>query len=133
MKDNIKAPNPSTQQNDFKTQWRCRQQWEAYTEKSVPDDKTILHWVEKAQQAPGVSDVNVTPLPSHHNRRWIPYAAAASIVIGVTIIGLTRTDSSDDGLPVAEKVTVESQTIHFMCNNGCSAQDIVLMANKVIK
>ncbi len=28
MKDNIKTPHQSTQQNDFETQWRHRQQWE---------------------------------------------------------------------------------------------------------
>ncbi len=85
------------------------------------------------QQAPGVSEVNVTPLPLHRNRRWIPYAAAASIVIGVAIIGLTHISPSNDGLPVAEEVTVESQTIHFVCNNGCSAQDIMSLANKAFK
>jgi hypothetical protein len=133
MKDNIKTPNQSTQQNDFETQWRHRQHWEAQAEKSVPDDQTFLHWVEKAQQTHGVSEVNVTPLPLHRNRRWIPYAAAASIVIGVAIIGLTHTGQSNDGLPVTEEVTVESQTIHFMCNNGCSAQDIMVLANKAFK
>ena len=132
MKDNIKTPNP-TQQNDFKTQWRHRQQWKAQAETSVPDDQTFLHWVEKAQQASGISEVNVTPLPLHRNKHWIPYAAAASIMIGVAIIGLTHTSQSDDGLPMTEEVTVENQTIHFVCNNGCSAQDIMLLANKAFK
>lgn len=130
---NQKTPNPSTQQNEFNAQWRCRQQREANAEKSVPDDKTFLLWVEKAQQTPSVSEVTVSPLPLHRSRRWIPYAAAASIAIGVAIIGLTRTGQSNDGLPVAEEVTVESQTIHFMCNNDCSAQDIMFLANKAIK
>jgi hypothetical protein len=133
MKDNIKTPHQSTQQNDFETQWRHRQQWEERAEKSVPDDQTFLHWVEKAQQASGISEVNVTPLPLHRNRRWIPYAAAASIVIGMAIIGLTHTGRSNDGLPMTEEVTVESQTIHFMCNNDCSAQDIMVLANKAFK
>jgi hypothetical protein len=133
MKDNIKTPHQSTQQNDFETQWRHRQQWEERAEKSVPDDQTFLHWVEKAQQASGISEVNVTPLPLHRNRRWIPYAAAASIVIGMAIIGLIHTGRSNDGLPMTEEVTVESQTIHFMCNNGCSAQDIMVLANKAFK
>ena len=133
MKDNIKTPNQSTQQNDFETQWRHRQQWEERAEKSVPDDKSFLNWAEKAQQAPGVSEVNVTPLPLHRNRRWIPYAAAASLIIGVTIIGLTYSSQPEDELPIAEEVTVESQTIHFVCNNGCSAQDIMSLANKAFK
>ena len=131
MENNIKALNPSTRHDNFKTQWKHRQQWEKQAEKTVPDDKFFLQWAEKAQQDPAGLGVNVTHF--HRNRRWIPYAAAASIAIGVTIIGLTRTDQPNDGLPVAEEVTVESQTIHFVCNNGCSAQDIMLLANKVIK
>ncbi len=130
MKDDIKA---NKQHDGFNAQWQRRQQWEKQTEKSVPDDKTFLQWAEKAQQDPAGWGANVVSLAPHRNRRWIPYAAAASIAIGVTIIGLTRTDQPNDELPVAEEVTVESQTIHFVCNNGCSAQDIMLLANKVIK
>ena len=117
MKDNIKAMNPSTQRDDFKTQWEHRQQWEKQA--------------EKAQQDPAGLGAKV--IRFHRNRRWIPYAAAASLVIGVTIFGMTRSSQPNDELPIAEEVTVESQTIHFVCNNGCSAQDIMLMANKVIK
>ena len=131
MKANIKALKPSTQHDDFKTQWQRRQQWEELAKKSVPDDETFLHWAEKAQQDPADWGVNVVPY--HRTRRWIPYAAAASLVIGVTIIGLTRQGQPDNGLPVAEEVTVDSQTVHFLCNNGCSAQDVMLLANKVIK
>jgi hypothetical protein len=131
MKDNIKAMNPSTQRDDFKTQWEHRQQWEKQAEKTVPDDKTFLQWAEKAQQDPAGLGAKV--IRFHRNRRWIPYAAAASLIIGVTIFGMTRSSQPNDELPIAEEVTVESQTIHFVCNNGCSAQDIMLMANKVIK
>ena len=131
MKDNIKTLNPSTQRDDFKTQWEHRQQWEKQTEKTVPDDKYFLQWAEKARQDP--AGLGASVIHFHRSKRWIPYAAAASLVIGVTIIGLTRSSQPDDELPIAEEVTVESQTIHFMCNNGCSAQDIMLLANKVIK
>ena len=131
MENNIKALNPSTRRDNFKTQWEQRQQWEKQAEKSVPDDKFFLQWVEKAQQDPAGLGVNVTLF--HRNRRWIPYAAAASLIIGLTIIGLTYSSQPEDELPIAEEVTVESQTIHFVCNNGCSAQDIMLLANKVIK
>lgn len=131
MKDNIKALNPSTQCDDFKTQWQCRQQWEEQAKKTVPDDETFLRWAEKAQQDPAGWGADV--VLHHRTRRWIPYAAAASLVVGVAAIGLTRQGQPDNGLPVAEEVTVESQTIHFMCNNGCSAQDIMHLANKVIK
>ena len=133
MKDNIKTVNPSKQHDDFNAQWQRRQQWEQQADKAVPDDKTFMQWAEKAQQVSEGSELNVVPLSPHRNRQWIPYAAAASIVIGVAIIGLSRYGQSDSGLPVAEEVTVESQTIHFMCNNGCSAQDIMSLANKAFK
>jgi len=133
MKDKIKTMDTNTQRDDFKTQWQRRQQWQEQTQKSVPDDETLLRWVEKAQQTSAVSGVNVIPFPTPHRKRWIPYAAAACIAIGVAVIGLTRQGQPDDSLPVAKEVTVGDQTIHFLCNNGCSAQDIILSASEVIK
>ena len=131
MENNINSLNANTQRDDFKTQWQCRRQWEEQAEKLTPDDKTFLHWAEKAQQDPAGLEMNV--IPFRRTKRWIPYAAAASLVIGVAAIGLTRQGQPENGLPVAEEVTVENQTVHFICNNGCSAQDIMLLANKVIK
>lgn len=130
MEKNIKTLKSSMQHDDFKTQWQSRLQWKEQAEKWVPDDQTFLRWAEKAQQEPAGLKKNVIPL--HRTRRWIPYAAAASLFIGVAAIGLTRQNPPDNGLPVAEKVTMESQTVHFLCNNGCSAQDIMQLANKVI-
>lgn len=130
MEKNIKTLKSSMQHDDFKTQWQSRLQWKEQAEKWVPDDQTFLRWAEKAQQEPASLEKNVIPL--HRTRRWIPYAAAASLFIGVAAIGLTRQNPPDNGLPVAEKVTMESQTVHFLCNNGCSAQDIMQLANKVI-
>lgn len=133
MKNDIKTVSSSTQRNDFKSQWRNRRQWKDQVEKTLPDDVTFLRWAEKAQQNPVGSAVNPILLPFRHNKRWISYVAAASILIGVSIIALTLQRQPDNGLPVAKEVTVDSQTIHFVCNNGCSAQDIMLLANKVIK
>lgn len=131
MENNIKSLNSRTQHDSFKTQWQSRRQWEERAARTVPDDMTFLRWAEKAQQDPAGRGANVVTF--HRTRRWLPYAAAASIAVGVTVIGLTRQSQPDNVLPVAEEVTVESQTIHFICNNGCSAQDIMFLANKVIK
>jgi len=131
MENNINTLNAITQHDNFKTQWQCRRQWKEQAEKSVPDDKFFLQWTKKAQQDPVGLGVNVNLF--HRNRRWIPYAAAASLVIGVTAIGLTRQGQRENGLPVTEEVTVENQTVHFVCNNGCSVQDIMLLANEVIR
>ena len=119
--------------DNFKTQWQRCQQWQMEAEKTVPDDETLLRWAEKAQQASATVGTNLFPVPSSRRTQWIPIAAAASLVIGVTVIGLTWQSQPDDGLPTAQEVTVESQTVRFICNNGCSAQDVVNLANKVIK
>ncbi len=133
MENSIKTSSPSTQRDDFQTQWQRRQHWEEVAKKSTPDDIAFLDWAVKAQHTSSGSEVNVAPFPSQRNKRWIPYAAAACIALGLTIFGLTRHVRPDDGLPVAQEVTVDNQTIHFICNNGCSAQDVMLLANKAIK
>jgi len=133
MKDSIRTMNTNTQRDDFKAQWQCRQQWQEQAEKSAPDDETLLGWVEKAQQASAGPDADVIPFLTRHHNRWIPYAAAASIVIGVAAIGLNRQDEKEDTLPMAKEVKVGGQTVRFLCNNGCSAQEIILSASEVIK
>ncbi len=133
MKNDIKAMNSRTQRDDFKTQWQRCQQWEEQDAKSVPDDQTFLSWAQKAQQSPAGLEWRPDTIALHHHRRWMPYTVAASIIIAMSLIGLSRHGRTDNPLPTAQEVTVESQTIHFICNNGCSAQDIMLLANKVIK
>ena len=133
MKDNIKTPKTNSQRDDFETQWKRWQQREGQAEEPVPDDQTFMHWVEVAQQTTAGAEKEVVRFPLHRKKRWIPYAAAASIVIAVAIIGLSRSGHPDNGFPAAQEVIVESQTIHFLCNNGCSAQDIMILAGRVIK
>ena len=133
MKDNIKTMNADNQRDDFKTQWQRRQQWQEQAQKSVPDDETFLRWTERAQQNPAGLEMNVITFPNHRRIRWIPYAAAACIAVGVAAISLNRHDETDNSLPETKEVTVGGQTIHFLCNNGCSAQDIILSAKEVIK
>ena len=125
--------NKGTDHGDFKTQWQRRQQWQEPARKTVPDDETFLRWAEKARQASAEHDVNVIPFPTHRRNRWIPYAAAASIAVGVTIIGLTHQNESGSTLPVAKEVNVDGQTIRFVCNNDCSVQDVIFAVNEVIK
>ena len=125
--------NKGTGRGDFETQWQRRQQWQEPARKTVPDDETYMRWAEKARQASAGPDVNVIPFPSPRRNRWIPYAAAASIAVGVAIVGLTRQNEPGSTLPVAKEVSVNGQTIHFMCNNDCSAQDVLFAVNEVIK
>ena len=125
--------NKGTDHCDFKTQWQRRQQRQEPARNLVPDDETFLRWAEKARHASAGPDVNVIPFPTHHRNRWIPYAAAASIAVGVAIVGLSRQNEPGSTLPVAKEVNVNGQTIRFVCNNDCSAQDVIFAVNEVIK
>lgn len=135
MKDNKtnKKTDSNPKRDDFRTQWKRRQRWQEQAQKSVPDDETLLRWAENARETYAKPEVNDIPLPSHHRIRWIPYAVAACIAVGIAVIGLNRHNKTVDSLPATKQVTVEGQTIHFLCNNGCSAQEVMLSANEVIK
>ncbi|MBR6878047.1 MAG: hypothetical protein IKM95_01520 [Bacteroidales bacterium] len=78
-------------------------------------------------------EVNLISFPSHRRSLWMPIAAAASIVIGVSIIGLVYFNKQDNPLPVTQILNEEGHTVRFLCNNGCSAQDILLLANEIFK
>lgn len=134
MKDNeIKnGTSNNSECDDFKTQWKRRQQWQELAKKAMPDDETLLRWTEKARENYNMPEVNIIPFPSHRRNRWIPYAAAACIAIGVATIGLNRQEESNSTLPEAKEVKVEGQTVRFLCNNGCSALEVLLSANEVI-
>lgn len=135
MDTNNENKTMSTKQlnDDFQTVWeRRKQNWQEQAKKTLPDDAKLLRLAELAQQQAQKQAAVVVPI-TRRRKRWIPYAAAACIAVGVTIIGLTRHDQPDNMLPVTKEVTVEGQTIHFLCNNGCSAQEVMLFANEVIK
>ena len=131
MDTNNENKTMSTKQlnDDFQTVWeRRKQNWQEQAKKTLPDDAKLLRLAELAQQQAQKQAAVVVPI-TRRRKRWIPYAAAACIAVGVTIIGLTRHGQPDNMLPVAKEVTVEGQTIHFLCNNGCSAQEVMLFAN----
>lgn len=125
-----KAMN-TKQKDDFQTVWeRRRNSWQELTEKTMPDDTTILRLAEQAGQQAQQSAVVI---PFTRRKRWFPYAAAASLIIGMTVWGLTYKNLNGNRHPAAAKVNVDGQAMHFMCNNGCSAEDIIFAVNDVIK
>jgi len=133
MKVNINTMNTNTEHDDFKAVWERRQQWQGQAEKSAPDDATFLRWAEKVQQSTNGQEGKIIQFSAHRSNRWIPYAAAACIAIGVFAVGLNHHGETGNNLPVAKEVKVGGQTVRFLCNNGCSAQDVLLSANEVIK
>ena len=131
--NNNNEMNNNNQREAFNTLWNRRKQtWQEHATKAAPDDEAMLRMSEKARHQASATETPAITITKRRNR-WIPYAAAATLVIGVATIGLTRHGETDTTLPVAKEVNVDGQTIRFVCNNGCSAQDIVFAANQVIK
>ena len=122
--------NTKKQHDDFQTVWiRRKQQWRRESEKTLPDDDTLLRLAENARQRASQQAAVVLPF-TPRRKRWIPYAAAACLLVGVSAIALTHHISSSQPLP--EWVTVEDQTVQFLCNHDCSAQDVMVAINDVI-
>lgn len=96
--------------DDFQTVWeRRKQNWQQQAEKTLPDDATLLRLAETARQQSQQTAV-VVPL-TRPRKRWIPYAAAACIAAGLTVVELAHQSQPDNELPVVEEITVEGQTI----------------------
>lgn len=128
--------NANQNRDDFQQLWERRKQtWQNKNDMNVPDDTTVLKMAELARQVSPARDENIVPISLGRRGRWIPYAAAASVLIGVGVIGLTYQSEmpNQPQLLKAQKININGQNVRFLCNNGCSAQDILVSANDIIK
>ena len=122
--------NTKIQKEDFHVVWvRRKQLWQERAKETLPDDDTLLRLSEMARQRASQQAAVVVPM-IRRRRRWMPYAAAACLVIGVSAVALNH--KTPNPLPETEVVTVEGQTVHFLCNNGCSAQDVIVAVKEVM-
>ena len=106
--------------NDFDKQWQRRQNALHDAESNSPSDGEIMAMARRAQYR------------QHRKLTWIPYAAAASLIIGILFFEW-NIQNAKTKIPVAQEVSVEGQTVKFLCNSGCSAQDVIISANNIIK
>lgn len=104
----------------FEQQWQQRQQALQTPRANVPNDEVFLKMAKLAQQR-----------QKRHTLHWIHYAAVASVLIGALIFSWNW-QYAKNKIPVAQEINLEGQTIRFMCNSGCSAQDIITSANNII-
>jgi len=128
--------NANQNRDDFRQLWERRKQtWQNENDMNVPDDTTVLKMAELARQVSPARDENIVHISLGRRGRWIPYAAAASVLIGVGVIGLTYQSEmpNQPQLLKAQKININGQNVRFLCNNGCSAQDILVSANDIIK
>ena len=119
------------QREDFNTLWNRRKQtWQEHATKAAPDDEAILRMAETAQHQASVTETPAITITKRRNR-WIPYAAAASILIAVVFIGWQRISGGLRHIEL-EEVSVEGQTVRFLCNSGCSVDDVLHSAQNII-
>ena len=115
--------------NDFEIQWQRRQQALQDAQKSAPADAAMNDMAQRAFEQV-VESETYKPM-RRHLYRWVPYVAAAGLFVGASLIGLEWYGKTQ--LPVTQEVSIGEQTIHFLCNTGCSADDIVQSAQNIIK
>ena len=124
----------SNNKADFRRLWERRKQaWRQEAELNAPNDDVLLKMAQRARSASAVPEEIIMPATIRKRGRWVPYAVAAGIAAGIVFIGVNRAGISPDPLPTVQEVNVEGNIMFFMCNNGCSVQDVVLSANDVIK
>lgn len=128
--------NANQNRDDFRHLWERRKQaWQNGNAMNAPDDATVLKMAEHARQASTAPAENIVPISLGRRGRWIPYVAAASVLIGIGIVRLTYQSKTPNQpqLPEAQQININGQTVRFLCNNGCSAQEVLLSANDIIK
>lgn len=104
--------------NDFEKQWQRRQQAMKEAANSVPGDDVIIGMAKMAQNQAFAHEMS--PMRNRRRLVWISYIAAACLLLGVLLYGLTLPASG-----TGEQIT-------FLCNSGCSAEDIIMSANKIV-
>lgn len=114
--------------NDFEMQWRRRQQALQDAQNNAPVDAAMNDMAQRAFEQV-VESETYKPM-RRYLYRWAPYVAAAGLLIGVSLIGLEWHGKTQ--LPVTQEVSIGGRTIHFLCNTGCSADDIVQSAQNIM-
>ena len=114
--------------NDFEIQWQRRQQALQDAQNGAPADAAMNDMAQRAFEQVAESETN-KPM-RRHLYRWVPYVAAAGLLIGVSLFGLEWYGKTQ--FPVTQEVNIGEQTIHFLCNTGCSADDIVHSAQNIM-
>ena len=114
--------------NDFEIQWQRRQQALQDAQKGAPADAAMNDMAQRAFEQLAESETN-KPKP-RHLYRWVPYVAAAGLLIGASLIGLEWYGKTP--VPETQEVSIGGQTIHFLCNTGCAADDIIQSAQKIM-
>ncbi len=110
--------------NDFDIQWNRRRQ--ALAEASCP--LTDEQWSRLMQQAVAASPVTTEPSVRPlwpRLRRYVPVAAASVVLL---VVGIGQLQAS----PHPSSVAYGDQSVRFICNNHCDAQNAIAYLDSYI-
>lgn len=116
--------------SDFEKQWERRRQALENAAQTAPDEDRMRLWVKLArQQQP--THVENEAVMRNGKLRWLPYAAAAACVTVLVGGGIRIFHAQTPALPEAEMVNLDGKQVYFLCNNSCSAAEVVQAAEEM--
>ena len=115
--------------SDFEKQWERRRQALYNAAQTAPDEERMRLWAKLARQPQPAQAENGTIL-RRVRPRWIPYAAAAACV-AVLVVGGLRYFQQQPAPLQAEMVNLDGKQVYFLCNNSCSAAEVVQAAEEM--
>ena len=85
---------------------------------TAPDEKRMRLWAKLARQPQPAQAENGTVL-RRVRPRWVPYA------------GISMFHAQTPASPEAEMVNLDGKQVYFLCNNSCSAAEVVQAAEEM--
>ena len=116
--------------SDFEKQWERRRQALDSAAQTAPDEERMRLWAKLARQPQPAQAENGTVL-RRVRPRWVPYAAAAACVTVLIGGGIRMFHAQTPASPEAEMVNLDGKQVYFLCNNSCSAAEVVQAAEEM--
>ena len=116
--------------SDFEKQWERRRQALDNAAQTAPDEERMRLWAKLARQPQPAQAENGTVL-RRVRPRWVPYAATAACVTVLVGGGISMFHAQTPASPEAEMVNLDGKQVYFLCNNSCSAAEVVQAAEEM--
>ena len=105
--------------SDFEKQWERRRQALDNAAQTAPDEERMRLWAKLARQPQPTQAENGTVL-RRVRPRWV-------LVGG----GIRMFHAQTPASPEAEMVILDGKQVYFLCNNSCSAAEVVQAAEEM--
>ena len=116
--------------SDFEKQWERRRQALEKAAQMAPEEQR-MRFLSKLARQPQTSRLDLGEIRPERGSRWIPYAAAAACVTVLVGGGIRMFHAHTPASPEAEMVNLDGKQVYFLCNNSCSAAEVVQAAEEM--